>query len=108
NIKRMSPPIDMALRQAIYESCLDVSFARSGGCVGVASAQNREGVGQLVSGGDLLSRLSTYKSRFLSHVIDGRPFQTLDRQARSELLALDGAVVLDHHGEILAAGAIID
>lgn len=108
NIRRMSPPVNRELREAIYESCLDVSFARSGGCIGVVNESNRERVGDLVSEDDLLSRLSIYKTRLLSRVIGGRAFQTLDRRARAELLSLDGAMVLDRYGAILAAGAIID
>jgi hypothetical protein len=108
NIKKMSPPVDRELRRAIYESCLDVSFARSGGCIGVVAAGSRGGVADLVSEGDLLARLSTYKTRLLSRVIRGATFQNLHRQTRTELLALDGAMILDHSGAILAAGAIID
>jgi hypothetical protein len=108
NIRRMSPPIHRNLREAIYESCLDVSFARSGGCIGVVNESHRNEVGDLVSAGDLLSGQGNYKTRLLSRIIDGRPFQRLDRRARAELLSLDGAMVLDRHGAILAAGAIID
>src|SRR5206468_3254401 len=108
NIRRLSPPRDRELREAIYESCLDVSFARTGGCIGVVSEPNRDRVADFLSEDDLLSRLGTYKTRLLSRVIDGRRFQALDRRARAELLSLDGAMVLDRNGAILAAGAIID
>jgi len=108
NIARMSPPSDRNLREAIYESCLDVSFARSGGCIGVVKESHRNEVIELVSAGDLLSGEGNYKTRLLSRIIDGRPFQRLDRRARAELLSLDGAMVLDRTGAILAAGAIID
>jgi len=39
-------------------------------------------------------------------MINGR-FQYLDRRLRQELLALDGAMVLDHLGNVVAVGAII-
>jgi hypothetical protein len=108
NIKRMSPPSNRRVREAIYESCLDVSFARSGGCIGVVNESHRGEVERLVSTGDLLLAPSTYKSQFLARVIGGNRFQSLDRRARTELLSLDGAMVLDRNGAILAVGAIID
>jgi hypothetical protein len=108
NIARMSPPVDPALRKAIYESCLDVSFARSGGGIGVVDHAHRAEVGTIVSGDDLLAQQATYKGRLLSRIIAGRRFQDLDRRARAELLSLDGAMVLGHTGAILAAGSIID
>jgi hypothetical protein len=49
NIRRMSPPLHRELREAIYESCLDVSFARSGACIGVVNESNRARVRDLVS-----------------------------------------------------------
>ena len=54
NVRRMSPPVHRELREAIYESCLDVSFARTGGCIGVVNEPNRAQVGTLVSSDDLL------------------------------------------------------
>jgi hypothetical protein len=108
NIARMSPPSNQALRRAIYESCLDVSFARSGGCIGVVDYAHQGKEGELVSPDDQLALQSTYKARLLSRIIGGRGFQELDRRARAELLSLDGAMVLNHQGRILAAGSIID
>jgi hypothetical protein len=108
NVARMSPPRNSTLREAIYESCLDVSFARSGGCIGVVDHAHRDNVGQIVSADDLLARGRTYKARLLSQLIERRRFQELDRRARAELLSLDGAMVLSHSGGILTAGSIID
>jgi hypothetical protein len=108
NIRRLSPPGDRDLREAIYESCLDVSFARSGGCIGVVKDEHRGQVGRLVSGDDLLAGRNSYKTRLLSRVIGDKPFQNLDRRTRVELLSLDGAMLLDRSGGILAAGAIVD
>ena len=108
NIARMSPPVQPALRRAIYESCLDVSFARSGGGIGVVDHAHRAEVAAIVSADDLLAKQATYKARLLSRFIDGRKFQELDRRTRTELLSLDGAMVLAHTGAILAAGSIIE
>ena len=40
-------------------------------------------------------------------MIAGRTFPELDRRFRLELLSIDGAVVIDHRGKVLAAGAIL-
>jgi hypothetical protein len=45
--------------------------------------------------------------RLLQRAIDGRPFHALDRRLRQEILAIDGATILDHTGQLLAAGAIL-
>ena len=108
NIRRMSPPLNEALREAIYESSLDVSFARSGACIGVVASAHRTKVGDLVSAEDLLQDQANYKTKLLSRIVNGMLFQDLDRRARAELLSLDGATVLDWTGKILAIGAIID
>ncbi len=47
------------------------------------------------------------KTATLRKLIAGRNFQELDRKFRQELIAIDGAVVIDHDGKILAVGAII-
>ena len=47
------------------------------------------------------------KTATLIKLIGGRKFQDLDRKFRQELLAIDGATVIDYDGTILAVGAII-
>jgi hypothetical protein len=107
NIKRMSPPQHRALREAMYESCLDVSFARSGGCLGVVGQAHIHKLGDVVDARDLLAQPANYKTRLLARAVNATSFQALDRRIRLELLSMDGAVVLDRYGSILAAGAII-
>lgn len=103
---RMLPPRDPSLRRAVYESCIDVSFGRSGGCVAIARSGSADRVREYVSPDDLLGRGTGTKARTLGKVATA-PFQNLDRRVRQELLALDGAIVLDHVGNILTAGAIV-
>ncbi len=47
------------------------------------------------------------KSSALIKLIRGRKFQELDRKFRQELIAIDGATIIDYDGRILAVGAII-
>lgn len=106
-LRQMQPPQNRVLREAIYQSCLDISFARSGGCIIVIRSGSLDDLREIVSESDLLSGENpSIKSNTIRAMVNGR-FQNLDRRLRQELLALDGAMVLDHLGNIVAAGAII-
>jgi hypothetical protein len=106
-LRQLQPPQDRKLREAIYQSCLDISFARSGGCIIVIKSGSLGDVQTIVSEPDLVSGSNpSIKSRTIRAMTNAK-FQNLDRRLRQELLALDGATVLDHKGNIVAAGAII-
>ena len=107
NVRRLSPPQNRDLRSAIYESCLDVSFARSGGCLGVIENGKVREYEDMVSDGDKIGVGESYKTRLLAPALND-PFQDLDRRLRQELLSMDGAVITDHRGNVLAVGAIIE
>lgn len=108
-LSRMSPPSDYELRVALYESCLDVSFAHSGGGLAVVRAGTSDDeIASRVARNDLIEIGESAKSRVLSKIIGGRKFQQLDRRLRQELLAIDGACVLRHTGEVVTAGAIVE
>lgn len=47
------------------------------------------------------------KSQSLRRIINGKPFHELSRKLRQELVSMDGAVVIDSEGVIIAAGAIL-
>jgi len=109
NVLRMVPPKSAVIREAIYESILDVSFARSGACIGVLkSSADVATVSHVLARDDHLATSTTTKARTLRRAIADRPFNAIERQVRMELLALDGATVLDHSGRIVAAGAIVE
>jgi hypothetical protein len=95
-----------ALRRAVYESCLDVSFGRTGGCLAVLTASNRAKLAKYLEPDDLIANQSHTRAKLLSSAIK-RPFQSLDRRFRQELLSLDGATVLTHTGEVLTSGSIV-
>lgn len=95
------------LKEAIYETCLDVSFARSGGCIAVVKSENAGRVSQHVNTGDIVSRRKTTKSRLLAKAIGQRTFSRIDRRLRLQLVSIDGATILDHRGNVLASGAIV-
>ena len=56
---------------------------------------------------EFLTREKCSKTATINRLISGRKFQELDRKFRQELIAIDGATVIDHDGTILAVGAII-
>jgi hypothetical protein len=91
-------------RRAVYASCLDVSFARTGGLIAVTRSVSRSL--SFVNESDLLEAPASAKSVLLRHLV-GRPFAALPRAVREELTALDGATVLDRKGTVVAAGAIV-
>lgn len=94
------------LMRAIYASCLDISFARTGGCIAVANRNNANKVSAFLSTGDLLAAATTDKASLLHHLI-GQPFEKIPRPVREEMAAMDGAVVLDGAGTVMTAGAIV-
>ena len=47
------------------------------------------------------------KAQCLRKIINGRPFHELSRKLRLELISMDGAVVIDSEGTIIAVGAIL-
>ena len=96
------PRRDRNIRIAIYETCLDASFARTGACIGVVGGAHAREWQILVDGADHIDLATTTKTRAISKMIRGRKFQNLDRQFRQELSAIDGATVLSHTGRLLA------
>jgi hypothetical protein len=95
-----------AVRQAVYQSCLDASFARTGACIGVLKARSAGRIGATVPARELIADPVQTRTKLLREAVR-RPFQSLDRRLRQELLAMDGATVLKHNGEVVAAGSIV-
>lgn len=94
------------LRRAVYESCLDVSFSRTGGCVAVLAAGNDRKVKKVLHGRDLIGDPKGPRTKLLAFTVK-KKFQDLDRRHRQELLSMDGATVLKRTGEVVTAGAIV-
>jgi len=106
-LTQMGRPDDYDVRKAVYETCLDASFARTGACIGIViSAHANEWKQTAVSHDDHVGGLSI-KARLLTPIIANKPFQKLDRRLRQELVAIDGATLINHKGHVLAVGAIL-
>jgi hypothetical protein len=107
-IAQMGTPNQKVVRRAIYETCLDASFARHGACIGVVSGSHGSKWKKIVVNvDDHLEARSSVKARATAIMTQGRAFHTLDRRLRQELVAIDGATVISHRGELLAVGAIL-
>jgi DNA integrity scanning protein DisA with diadenylate cyclase activity len=94
------------LSRAVYATCLDVSFSRTGGCIAIAKKKNQKKALEYLNKDDLLNLAVTSKSALLDH-LTSQPFDKIPRPIREEIAAMDGAIVLDHNGAITAAGAIV-
>jgi hypothetical protein len=96
-----------SLRRSVYESCLDVSFARTGGCIAVLTTKAPAKLARILAERDLIEDRELTRTKLLARAINGRTFQNLDRRFRQELLSMDGATVLTRKGKVLTAGAIV-
>ena len=130
-------------RRAIYLSALDVSFARTGGCVVHLDKDESKAVLKHIDETNVLGELNydikckqkldvsffnfsnatedptimpyaeflqqdnCVKIASLMKLINGRKFFQLSRKLRQELMAIDGATIIDNEGDIVAIGAII-
>jgi hypothetical protein len=107
-VQQMGGPRDLELKRAVYASCLDASFAGTGACIGILNADATARLKEIApEPADHLLPQSSAKARLLQRAINGQPFHALDRRLRQEILAIDGATILDHTGQLLAAGAIL-
>lgn len=91
---------------AIYRTSLTVSFRRSGGLF--VLLKNRNYVSKMVRPGDAIDdqvRLDTDQK--LDQALPGETIQGLPVLLASEIAGLDGAVVLNNFGELVAYGAVL-
>jgi len=99
-----------SLRACIYETCLDVSFGRSGGCIGVALPNHKKLLDDIINTADQINKGSSCKAQvitqFLGQSNHKNRFMNLPRRLLQAMAAIDGALVLSPRGEVLAVGAI--
>lgn len=105
-ITQMGTFIDRDIREVIYTSCIDASFARTGACIGVLNSKFLNTF-DVINRDDYLLHGNSRKAQAIHQIVAGKKFQELDRRLRQELLAIDGATVLAVDGDIFAVGAIL-
>ena len=103
---------NIPLLREMFLSCLDVAFARTGGCL--ALCLNKEEVISFVNPEDLHRQFrpadvkTDLKREIIENtVIQDKPFNKVKRKARQEMLGIDGVTILDIKGDIITTGAII-
>ncbi len=105
---------DRALARRLFQTALDLSDARDGALF-VVLRRPLESLGTLVTPSDRLDMEpvpasgddSGLERRHLFHLFAGRTATELDESVLASLATLDGAVVCDPHGQLLAVGAIL-
>ena len=104
-----STRVGKSLKNAIYETLLDVSFSRTGGCIALVHKKDVERIKHLgvIKEQDLVDQALSIKSQSIKCLLGGRKFQALDRVLRTEILGIDGAVIIDYRGHVISVGAII-
>ncbi|MES2104991.1 MAG: diadenylate cyclase [Pseudomonadota bacterium] len=92
--------------KAIYRAALDVSFRRCGGMFVILSA--KKNLREIVRNGDAIAdnKRSLTDSVF-DKVISQKTIQSLPRPVVVELASLDGSVVMENSGKVLAFGAVL-
>lgn len=107
-LDQMARPHLRVVRRAVYSTCLDASFARTGACIGVVIPEHASEWRKTAdSPKDYLTPALSKKTKVFNSIIGTEKFQDLPRQFRQELVAIDGATLMDHEGTILAVGAIL-
>jgi hypothetical protein len=102
------------LAERTFRTALDLSDARHGALF-VVLRRPLESLAQLVAAPDRLdmelvhppARPGTPSRRDLLHLLAGRTITELDPSVLSALATLDGAIVMDAEGALLAVGAIL-
>lgn len=56
---------------------------------------------------EFLAQNNCYKAECLKQIIEDKKFHELNRKLREEIIAMDGATIIDFDGTIIAAGAIL-
>lgn len=103
-----------ALAGRLFQTALDLSDARQGALF-VVLRRPLETLAELVTQDDRLDmepvrtahEVDTPSRRHLLHVLAGRTVTDLDASVLAALATLDGAMVSDPQGQLLAAGAIL-
>jgi hypothetical protein len=104
---------DEALAMRIFQTALDLADAREGALF-VVARDSANAAAKLLSPADRLDvphqaagRQGPPSRRDLLELLEGRSLTDLDPNVLAALASLDGAIVVDQHARLLAAGAIL-
>jgi hypothetical protein len=89
-------------------NAVDASFARTGACIGIVSSSNGTRWRAIaVHNDDYIAGGRSTKARAIAKAVRQKKFYELDRRLRQELVAIDGATIISHEGDLLAVGTIL-
>jgi DNA integrity scanning protein DisA with diadenylate cyclase activity len=91
----------------MYLSALDVSFTKTGGLIACIDKKNIKDAQTLFSDDIICNGCKKQRIGVFKELIAGKKFQDLSRSLRAELIAIDGATIIDSDGNVLAVGAIV-
>lgn len=102
---------DETLAMRIFQTALDLADAREGALFAMVR-DSESAISQLVAPADRLdlpvtNRVGPPSRRDLLDLLEGRSLTDLDPNVLAALASLDGAIVVDRQGRLLAAGAIL-
>lgn len=111
-IKQMGRIIDIELKRSIYSTILDASFSKGGACIAVVNKKgNLKGLYDeknfIGNNNDSPLKSKCCYRLILKHQKTLK-FHQLSRILRLELSSMDGAVILEKNGTVIAVGAIIN
>lgn len=93
---------------AVYATCLDVSFAKTGCIIGIVSKSKKDEFKLEDHINKKIFSTTEYKNKtmFWKILVGNKRFQELNRTLRKELASMDGALIIDYEGNIIAVGTI--
>ena len=96
-------------KRAVYLTALDLAFSGKGGCLGVLQTDDPLSDAHTLVNESMLfsSDKPTDHVKFLSEIVGNDKFSAIPRRMRLSICSLDGAVLLDSYGTVLAIGAIL-
>jgi len=96
------------VREAIYSTCLDVSFSRTGGSITyLRKSKENRCAKDLLKQSDITSDKDSLKARTVYCATGNQKFDQIPRKIRQELVGIDGATIIRSNGTILSCGAIV-
>lgn len=100
----------------IYITCLDVAFARTGGCLAMCLNDKIDKIIKDINVDDLhdefvknnVKNPNTKREILENIIVNKKLFYLLNRKSRLELLGIDGATIISDDWKIVTTGAILD
>jgi DNA integrity scanning protein DisA with diadenylate cyclase activity len=104
--RRVSKNVIKDVVRAVYQSAIDISFKRTGALFVILN--NRKNLPDIVRKGDAIGDHGRHKGdKGFDVYIEGKKIQKLPKAILAELASLDGAVVINNHGEIKAYNSVL-